>query len=173
MKRELPDHAYTHIQKRIGVDVARFGDDATVLFPRQGLRAFNPVVMRNARTTEIAARLVVGKQKFGSEMEFIDDTGGWAGGVIDQARLAGVDIVPVNMSGKATDPRYFNRRSEINFLAAEWVKNGGWLPKNEKLIRQACALQYGFDDGKLRVIEKEQIKKDLAAHRRTSGTRSR
>jgi phage terminase large subunit len=28
---------YQHVQKRLGIDVARFGDDRTVIFPRQGL----------------------------------------------------------------------------------------------------------------------------------------
>ena len=57
MHRHLPPDVYLWAQKRLGVDVARFGDDRTVLFPRQGLAAFRPVIMRNARTTDIAARV--------------------------------------------------------------------------------------------------------------------
>lgn len=161
MERNLADHVYSSVQKRLGIDVARFGDDKTSIFPRQGRRAFNPVHMRNARTTEIAARVVVAKQRWGSEMEFIDDTGGWAAGVIDQCLLGGLALIPVNFSGNALDPRYFNKRSEMHFLAAEWVKNGGQLPNVPGLIREACAARYWFDKGKLRVAEKDQIKIDL------------
>lgn len=164
MERTLPDHAYINVQKRLGIDVARFGDDRTVLFPRQGLRAYDPVEMRNARTDAIAARIALAKKNWDWELALIDSTGGYSGGVEDQCRLGGIDLIPVNFSSSALDPRYFNRRSEIHFLAAEWVKNGGWLPNKPGLIREACAAKYWFDKGKLRVTEKDQIKKDLQGH---------
>jgi len=162
--RKYKDDVYSMVARRIGIDVARFGDNRTVLFPRQGLRAFNPVVMRGAKTTEIAARVIVGKTKFQSEEEFIDDTGGWAAGVIDQAALAGYSLTPINFSGRAIDPRYFNRRSEMYFKAAEWVKKGGWLPKafETDLLKEGSAPTYWFENGRLRVEEKEQVKKRLS-----------
>jgi phage terminase large subunit len=159
INRKLADHTYANIQKRIGVDVARFGDDRISMFPRQGKRGFNPVVMRNERGPAIAARLAVAKENWGSEMEFIDDTGGYAGTVIDQALLAGISLIPLNMSSSAPDPRYFNMRSYLHFKAAEWVKGGGWLPNVPGLVREATAATYWFHDGKLRVAEKDQIKK--------------
>jgi phage terminase large subunit len=157
-KRRLETHVYSNIQKRIGVDVARFGDDRTILFPRQGRRAFNPVEMRNARTTDIAGRLMRAKESWGSEIEFIDSTGGWAGGVVDQALLAGVPLYELNMSGNAPDPRYFNMRSYLYFKAAEWVKSGGWLPNVPGIVREATAATYWFENGQFRVEEKKQIK---------------
>src|SRR5574338_1652203 len=41
--RHLTEDKYGFAQKRIGVDVSRFGDDRTIIFPRQGLSAFTPV----------------------------------------------------------------------------------------------------------------------------------
>ena len=161
MHRNVPDHAYRNVQKRLGIDVARFGDDRTVIFPRQGLRAFLAAIMRNARTTAIAGRVAAAKAKWGSELELIDNSGGWGAGVIDQCLLGDLVLVPVNSSDAASDPRYFNKRSEMNFLAAEWVKNGGQLPDDPELVREACAATYTFQNGKLRVEEKEQIKKRL------------
>lgn len=161
MKRHARPEDYEFAQKRIGADVARFGSDSTVLFPRQGIVARNPVEMRGAKSHEIAARLILGKSKFGSEVEFIDDTGGWAAGVIDACELGKVVLVPINFSGHATDPRYFNKRSEIMFRASEWVKTRGCLPNLPRLVREASAHRYWFDKGKLRVAEKDQVKKDL------------
>lgn len=161
MDRTLADHVYLNLQKRIGVDVARFGDDRTVLFPRQGLRAFDPVIMRNARTDAIAGRIALAKKNWEWEMAMIDDTGGYGAGVIDQCRLGGIDLLPVNFSSSALDPRYFNRRSEMYFEAAQWIKNGGWLPKDQSFVREACAAVYWYEKGKLRVEEKDQIKKKL------------
>lgn len=161
MQRHARPEEYEFAQRRIGVDVARFGDDATVLYPRQGIVAFNPVTMRGAKTHEIAARLILGKANFKSEVEFIDDTGGWAGGVIDACELAQVTLIPVNFSSAATDPRYFNKRSEIMFRAAEWVKTRGILPNDPQLVREASAHRYWFDKSKLRVADKDQVKKAL------------
>lgn len=161
MARHLREDDYSFSQKRIGVDVARFGDDATVLFPRQGLAARRPVEIRNARTNEIAARLAQAKARWGSELELIDDTGGWGAGVVDQCLLAGIPLVPVNFAGKADDPRYFNKRTEMYFRAAEWVKAGGALPPIPELVREATATTYWFDKGKMRVEEKDQVKAKL------------
>lgn len=161
MKRSLREDEYSFSQKRIGIDVARFGDDVTVIFPRQGLAAFAPVEMRGARTPDIAARVAAGKAKWGSELEFIDSTGGWGGGVEDALLQAGIHVVPVNFSGAATDPRYFNKRSEIWFQMAEWVKRGGALPNRPGLLRELTTPVYTFVGGKFRLEEKDQIKKRL------------
>jgi len=161
MQRHVRDDQFGFSQKRLGVDVARFGDDATVIFPRQGLCAFEPVTMRNARTHEIAARIAQAKARWGSEMELIDDTGGYGAGVIDSCLLGGISLIPVNFSGKADDPRYFNKRSEMHFRAAEWVKNGGALPNIPALVGQAVAPTFWYEGGRLRVLEKDQIKKQI------------
>lgn len=165
MKRHVSRDQYEWSQCRIGVDVARFGDDRTILSARQGLHAARkPVEMRNARTEDITARLLVAKQKIGSELELIDDTGGWSAGVQDACRLAGVNVYPINFSGKADDPRYFNKRSEMIFRAAEWVKAGGCLYDSPTLSRELCAHTYYFHEGKMRVIEKDQVKALLNGH---------
>lgn len=164
MARELRPDQYNAIQKRIGIDVARFGDDATILAPRQGLAVFTMVEMRNARTQEIAARIIAGKQKFQSEMEFIDATGGHAAGTIDQCQLAGVNLFEVQFSGKADDPRYFNKRAEMAFRCAEAIKGGAALPKDAQLARELCATRYFFKAGKFQILEKDQIKKLLNGH---------
>ena len=60
--RHLVEDTYRHAAKVIGVDVARFGDDRTVLFPRQGPAAFAPVIMRGARTEQIAGRVAAARE---------------------------------------------------------------------------------------------------------------
>ncbi len=161
MRRHLTSEVYEWSQKRLGVDCARFGDDRTVIYPRQGLAVFNPVVLRNQRGHEIAARVAAAKMKWGSELELVDDTGGWGAGTIDNLLLAGISAIPINFGGKATDPRYFNKRSEMHWLLAEAVKRGLALPKRPGLARELTAPVYWFENGKLRVEEKDQIKKRL------------
>jgi hypothetical protein len=161
MARHYVIEQYDHSQKRLGIDCARFGDDRTVFAPRQGLVAFKMAEMRNARSNEIAARAAQAKAKWGQEIEFVDGTGGWGSGVVDALIQAGYSPIEVQFSGKAIDPRYFNKRSEMLFECAEWVKRGGALPTDPDLAREMTAPQYSFQNGKFRVEEKDQIKKRL------------
>lgn len=161
MRRYLQEDVYSDSQKRLGIDVARFGDDRTVIFPRQGLMAFKPVEMRGARSNEIAARVAQAKSKWNSEMEMVDGTGGYGSGVIDSLIQAGHSPLEVSASGKAIDPRYLNKRAEIWFVMAEWVKRGGALPDDPELARELTAPTYTFQNGKFVIEPKEQIKKRL------------
>lgn len=153
---------YQYAQKRLGVDVARFGSDSTVLFPRQGLVAFKPFQMRNATTPEIASRIMSAMMSWDTEMHFVDGTGGFGAGVIDSLKLSGIEAHEVHFSGKADDDRYANKRAEMWFRMAEWVKNGGALPPMMDMVREFTEPQYTFTaKGKLIIESKEQIKTRL------------
>ena len=159
-KPDFPDYEFA--QRRIGVDVARFGDDASVFYRRQGKVVLPAIEMRGARTDALAARLMTLATEYQSELELIDDTGGWGAGVIDQVRLAGRGVVPVNFSSKAIDSRYFNKRSEMWFLMADWVKAGGALPSvDEALVAELTTPTFTFRNGKFALEEKDQIKQRL------------
>jgi len=161
MKRGLRLQDYEHAQKRLGVDVARFGTDRTCIFPRQGLRAFKPHVMMGARSNEIAARVAMARSKWGSEMEFIDGTGGFGSGVVDSLIQSGLAPQEIHFSGKATDQAYFNKRAEMWFRMSNWIKRGGCIPENSELVRELTAPTYSFKDGKFLLEPKEQIKERL------------
>ena len=161
MKREVREDAYSWAQKRLGVDVARFGVDRTVIFPRQGLRAFKPVILQGSRTPEIAARIMAAKIKWGSEAEFIDGTGGFGSGVVDALLQAGASPHEIHFSGKPIDPAYLNKRAEMWFSMAEWIRRGGVLPNMPELARELTAPQYTFVNGKFQLEPKDQIKERL------------
>jgi len=160
-RRTLIPSQYDFSQKRIGVDVARFGADSTILFPRQGLRGFNYIEMRNANTHDITARVLVAKKKWGSELEIVDGTGGFGSGVVDNLIQAGANPLEIHFSSKAIDARYYNKRAEMWFEMAEWVKRGGVLPSCPTLKKQLTAPTYSFKNGKLILEDKERIKKRL------------
>jgi len=163
MKRGLREQDYMYAQKRLGIDCARFGDDRTVIFPRQGLRAFKPVELRNARTNEIAARVMLAKSKWGSEVELIDDTGGFGAGVIDSLLQSGVSAHGIHFSGKAIDPRYLNKRAEMWFNMAEWIRRGGCLPDVPELVSELTTPTYYFQNGKFQIEPKDHIKERLGS----------
>lgn len=156
--RHLREDQYSFAQKRMGIDAARFGDDPWVIFPRQGLAAFTPVIMRGPRSHDVAARVAKGKADWGSEVEFFDGTGGYASGAVDCMMQGGHTPIEVQFSGKPDDPRYFNKRSEIGFRLANWVRRGGAVPRIPNLITAMTGLTYTFVNGKFRLEEKERFK---------------
>lgn len=161
MKRVVLPQEVENSQKRLGIDVARGGLDKTSLFPRQGLQAFNPVRMSHARGHEVAARAALAKERWNWELCFVDDTGGFGGSVCDSFVQAGIGHIPVNFASSAIDSRYFNKRSEMWFELAKWVKRGGSLPNIPQLRRELTTPMYWFKSGKFQLEEKEQIKKRL------------
>lgn len=159
--RELPPGAYNWSQKRLGIDVARFGDDRTVIFPRQGLYAGVPTVMRHSRTTDVAAHAAQIIATSGAEETFVDDTGHWGHGVIDNMRAAQLRATGIQFHGPALDPRYKNRRAEMWMKMAEWVKSGGALPPLPELVGELTSPTYTFANGKFLLEDKDQVKKRL------------
>jgi len=164
MRRQLTPDDYSFAQKRLGVDVARFGDDRTVLFPRQGLWTTFPTTLRGERTTNIAAKVIMAHRDFGKGHEvltLIDDTGHWGHGVIDNCIAAGINPIGVQFHAPALDKRYKNRRAEMWLQMAEWVKRGGALPDIPELIGELTVPTYTFANGQFLLEEKDLIKEKL------------
>lgn len=161
--RILPVTAYDFAAKILGVDVARQGGDRTVIFPRQGLVAFKPKVMRIPNLMDIAAVVAQAITTWRPDAVFVDATGGWGWGVIDKLQSLGHAVIPVEYSGKSSNARYTNKRTEMSFEAAEWVKRGGCLPRVEEMKEEATALQYFFKNDKMALIEKDQIRAEIGA----------
>lgn len=148
-------------QKRWGVDVARFGDDRTVLMKRQGCVSYKPEVMRNEDTVAIADRLSFLDAEWKSEMVLVDDTGHWGHGVIDNLRRRKCNALSVMFHGKPDDPRFGTKRDEIWVRMSEWIKRDGALPNEPELMAELTVPTYTFVNGKLKVEDKDQIKKRL------------
>lgn len=159
MDRHLRPDSYEWAQKRMGIDVARFGDDRSVIWKRQGLcGAFAPIQMRHQRTTDIAARAAQEISGWGSEQQYIDDTGHWGHGVIDNLIAAGFPAIGIQFHGPPIDPRYRNKRAEMWFAAADWIKKGGALPRIPELIPELTGPTYTFVNGKIQMEDKDQVK---------------
>lgn len=167
MKRNAPIEAFSWAEKRLGVDVARYGDDRTVIFPRQGICAFPPIVMRHARgssvSVDIASRVMAKKLEWQAQngQEFFDDTVGWAHGAVDVLRAAGHSPFAIQFDKPSMDPRYVNMRAEMWLKMADWVKEWGALPNIAELVGELTAPTYFFHNGKFQIESKDQIKKRL------------
>lgn len=168
MRRAPKEHEFSWAQKRQGIDVARFGDDRSVIFPRQGVVAFQPVVMRHERGSAasviLATRVLDIKRTWGSEVELFDDTVGWAHGAVDYCRVNGGSPIAVDFGSKQTgNPKFFNRRAEMWMGMVDWIRAGGALPDIPELVTELCAPTYGFQDGKFIIESKDDIKERLGS----------
>lgn len=144
--------------KILGVDPARFGDDRSVIFPRQGKQAFNPLVFQRIDSMALAAQVAHQIEVFHPDGVFID--AGCGAGVIDRLRQLGFGVTEVPFGGTPLRAgQYVNKRAEMWGEMAAWIKEGGALPASAELKADLCQTTYDYDaSGRLRLEAKEKLK---------------
>ena len=161
MKRHHSEDQVAYAARILGVDVARFGDDATVVFPRQGMIAFPPHQMRNATTTNIAGYTGNKYKQWDADAIMVDGTGGYGAGVIDQLNDLKYPVTEVQFAGKPIDPKFGNKRAEMWWLMCEWVRERGALPNVPELLAELTVPMYFFRGDKIFIEDKDQVKARL------------
>jgi phage terminase large subunit len=158
-RRSLHPHDFEEETKILGVDVARFGDDETCFMLRQGRAAFRPVVFRNLSTMQVAYEVASVLEKHQPDGCFIDVTGIGAG-VVDRLLELNHRVTGVDFGSKAFSGKYLNRRVEMWWKMADWLKGGGAIPDDATLRSELPAPKYKFaQDGRLQLESKDDMKK--------------
>lgn len=159
--RRKPE-GFEQFAKVMGVDVARHGDDQSVVCRRQANKVWP---LRKYRVSDLMklADIVAGEiYEFQPDAVFVDATGmGW--GVIDRLRQLGFGgmVIAVQVGELATDEtRYVRVRDELWGRAKDWLEGGGCLPTDPELESDYTGPQYGFDNRQRIQIES---KKDMKA----------
>lgn len=145
----------------LGCDVARQGDDQSAVARRRGRVAYPIRPLRIPDTMLLAQQFIRDMQEHQADAVFVDETGGYGAGVVDAMRSMKADPIGVQFGGRASDYRYFNKRSEMYFELAAWVKAGGKLPDDRELREELCATTFVFQGDKFRIVEKEIIKDQI------------
>lgn len=115
----------------IGVDVARYGDDPSIIFPRQGLdgKAFKVDVIPQIDTMSLAGRVANRYHELRAAMVFVD-SGGVGGGVVDRLVQLNIPVTEVDFSDKPKGylgppgVAYANLRAEIWGAMRDWLRRG-------------------------------------------------
>jgi hypothetical protein len=159
-RRGITEGDYGHAPKVLGVDVARYGNDKSVIFPRQGLAAFKPRVVQGMSTMDLAGLVAEAIERFEPDATFVD-AGGVGGGVIDRLLQLRFQVMGIDFGGKPSDNRFENRRAEMWWRMADWVKDGAVLPEGERLIAELTAPQYTYKNarGRLQLESKDDMRK--------------
>jgi hypothetical protein len=145
----------------MGVDVARFGDDESVIWMRHGRDATTPGFKRykEVDTMALAAEVARLAEEYRPDAIFIDG-GGVGGGVIDRCRQLEVDVIEVNFGAKATQSGYANMRAQMWDRMRKALKDGVSLPDDEDLRTDLTGVEYGYNlRNELQLERKEDMKK--------------
>jgi len=145
----------------LGGDVARQGDDSSAIAKRQGRQAFPIRTLRIPDTMLLADQFARESKAQDAEAFFVDETGGYGAGVIDAMRRLGHEVIGVQFGSRASDYRYYNKRSEMYFEMAQWVKAGGALPNDTELKEELCATTFVYQGDKFRIVDKQIIKDQI------------
>lgn len=161
MGRHYREDQYKFAPVILGVDVARQGDDSSVIARRQGVVSFPLRAMRIPDTVQVSAQASMEQDAHDAAAMFVDETGGYGAGVVDDLRRRGYAPIGVQFGGKASDPRFYDKRSEMLFALCEWIKSGGALAPDPELKAELVALRFVYQGDKFRVVPKDMIKKEL------------
>lgn len=145
----------------VGCDVARFGEDETVIFKSKGNTYELVEAVTKRPTNETAGRLVLASKESGAEFVAVDDTG-VGGGVTDMLREQGMSVVPVNFGSAAEDPeRFANLKAEIFWnLREDFEKKNISIPDDPVLMNQLASIKYGLTSkGQIKIESKDDAKK--------------
>ena len=160
-KRHLEASVYFHMPVIIGVDVARFGDDESVICVRQGRKILEQFPYRELNTIQLANRVIEKIRAFNSQAVFID-VGNTGGGVIDYLVELGYAIFSVNFGSTSDDIEvYVNKSAEMWGRMREWLKEEVDIPDDSELNDELCGREYGYTVRKFQIQleKKEDMKK--------------
>lgn len=151
---------WRHDEMVIGVDVARFGDDRSVIFFRHG-RDGAPIPYERLTgwdTMQLAARVADWIQRWQPDAVFVDD-GGVGGGVVDRLHQLGFGLVHgINFGARSdasrTGEKAGNKRTEMWVSARAWLARGS-LPRDERLAGELTAPKYGYDAQNALLLERK------------------
>ena len=145
----------------MGVDVARFGNDQSVIYLRQGRDAESQGIhkFRGLDTMQFAAKVAEIAGQAHPDTIFIDG-GGVGGGVVDRCRQLALDVVEVNFGSKATQPGYRNMRAQMWGNLRDAIRDGIRLPDDPDLFSDLTSLEYGYTlRNEIQLESKEDAKK--------------
>ena len=147
-----------------GVDVARFGADASALCKRKGNSVTEPIRLWRGLDTMQLTGAVKAEYESASEKpeEIFVDAIGLGAGVADRLRELGLPAYAINVSeSPAMGDTYLNLRAELWYKAKGWLEGRDVrLPRDDRLKSELTTLRYTYtSSGKLKIESKADLKK--------------
>lgn len=153
----------------LGVDVARFGNDKSVIAARHGAKVVEITDYSKQDTMETAGKVIVAKRRHNPNAIKVDVIG-LGSGVVDRLNEQGVVVSGINVAESPNDPEQFNNlRSEVWWNLRERLDPNPannpepiGLPPNDDLLTDLSGIKYRINSrGQIVVESKEEMKKRL------------
>ena len=168
MKRPVDPATHRGNALVMGVDVARFGDDRSVIVLRRGTDARSwPMEKHQGLDLMTLASRVAERAAADNVRAVFVDEGGIGAGVVDRLRQLGVPFVfgvqfggkPETWDKEGAKPKYANKRAEIWGNMKAWLATAS-LPDDPELRADLCGVEYGYDArGAIQLERKDDMKK--------------
>jgi hypothetical protein len=155
--RKYKAEAFEHLPKILSVDVARYGDDQTVLGVRQGRKFRVLAKLRGLSTVQVAERVIEWRDTEQPDAIVVDGDGIGAG-VIDQLQHRGYGKGLFEFHGGMTPEdvsMYFNKRAEVWGKTREWINAGAEIPDDPELEQDLTGPMYYFSNKNQIQLEKK------------------
>lgn len=157
--------SFPHDPLVIGVDVARYGSNESVIYFRKGrdARSIEPVRLRGVSTVVLAGKVAEIYHQYHVDAIFVDG-GGVGGGVVDQLRALHLFCFDVQFGSKDDNPgfatgnegeRYANKRAAMWGALRAWLK-GGAIAGDADLRAQLVGPTYTYNLKSEILLEKKE-----------------
>jgi len=147
--------------KIMSVDVARFGDDQTIIARRHGRKLEDLIKYRGLNTMEVASEVAANIKKYKPDVVYVDGVG-VGGGVVDRLQQLGFNIIEVNAGSSpehSNKDTHYNKRAEMWDRMRQWLDNAD-IPDDRDLRDDLIGIEYGYDNKmRLQLEKKEDMKK--------------
>ncbi|HBF1431805.1 TPA: terminase B, partial [Clostridioides difficile] len=170
----------------IGADIARYGDDETIIAPRIGGKVFDLLTYSKKDTMETVGNILRAVDKFKNMYHQINrvkiktDDDGLGAGVTDRLKEVirherlKYEVIPIQNGSSAIEKdKYYNKasemwdnmREELDANLSSFIQNKEaiiQLPNDDKLIKQLSNRKYTVDSkGKIQIESKKEMKKRI------------
>jgi hypothetical protein len=154
---------------RLGVDIARYGEDETVMYRREGAWLRLHRAHSKTDTMVTTGHIVKARDEINTEtpiqayVEIVVDDVGVGAGVLDRLLELGVDVVGFNGGEAPFDKeRFINRRAELYWMLREMFEAGeiDIDPDDDQLAAQLDSIRWTLDSrGRIKIESKDDMKK--------------
>jgi phage terminase large subunit len=141
----------------MGIDVARFGDDRSVIYKRKGLKIVEEKVF-NGADTQLVARAAWDIAGRDPTVRIKIDDDGVGGGVTDKLNDLGACTVPCHNGGKPMDEKLYTTAADEQWFT--FPVNQADIPDDQELMQELSARQYAYTrDDRRKIESKADFKK--------------
>jgi hypothetical protein len=145
-----------------GVDVARFGDDSSVIAMRSGYYLEQLHKYQGLDTIELANKIYgLYNQAYEKPHGIFVETNGIGAGLYDLLNSYGLPVLPADVAESAESEICFNKRMEMYWELSRALPNMH-LPDDKTLSADLSQIEYFYtNNGKMQLESKKELKKRL------------